>query len=80
MTHWKRLKGKDSFVHGIFQVKILQWITISFSTCLRDYKIIDLRAKRMFLVLSRKMNISASKTIGKDKRTDVVHMILQLMR
>ena len=27
----------------------------------------------MLLVLSKKMNVSASKTIGKDKRTDVVH-------
>ena len=69
-----------SFVHGIVQVKILEWVAISFSRSLRDHKVIDLRAKGMLLVLSRKMNISASKTIGKDKRTDVVHMILQLMR
>ena len=69
-----------SSVRGIFQVKILEWVAISFSRSLRDYKVIDLRAKGMLLVLSRKMNISASKTIGKDKRTDAVHMILQLMR
>lgn len=42
----------------------------------RDHEVIELRAKMMLFVLNKRKSISASKTTEKNKRMDVVQVIL----